>query len=89
MKRKNITLSESCIEKLNAMSKETGLSASELIRNSVDVYWKQIMPVKVTVHTVSAKEAKNVRVLVKTVSDKGREKIYQVKARRTSGQSHS
>jgi hypothetical protein len=44
MERKQITLSRMCLKKLKIMGKKTGLSASELIRNSVDVYFKEIMP---------------------------------------------
>lgn len=52
MKNKQVTLSEMCLKKLKLMGKKTGLSASELIRNSVDVYFKEIMPEesKKTVH---------------------------------------
>jgi len=52
MERKQVTLSELCIKKLKMMSKATGLSASELIRNAVDVYWEKIMPIKGVVKKV-------------------------------------
>ena len=41
MKRVNFTISEVEIKRLKALSKETGLSASEIIRRAIDEYWER------------------------------------------------
>jgi len=38
MKRTNIHLSEKQIERLKALSKETGLTVAELVRRAIDEY---------------------------------------------------
>ncbi len=39
--RANFYLSELEIKRLKAMSKKTGLSASEILRRAVDEYWEK------------------------------------------------
>jgi hypothetical protein len=41
MKRIDITVSEVHIKKLKTMSKKMGISASEVIRRSIDEYWER------------------------------------------------
>ncbi len=41
MKRTNIFLPQPTIDKLKALSKETGLSVAELIRRAVDEYLRK------------------------------------------------
>ena len=48
MKRINHHLTEEQIKKLKALSKKSGLSASELIRRALDEYFEKIKGVKRT-----------------------------------------
>jgi predicted DNA-binding protein len=41
MKRTNIFLPESTIDKLKALSDETGLSVAELVRRAIDAFLKK------------------------------------------------
>jgi len=40
-KRMNFYLTEIQVKRLQAMSKKTGLTASELIRRAIDEYWER------------------------------------------------
>jgi hypothetical protein len=40
-KRSNFYLTDIQVKRLKTMSKETGLTASEIIRRSVDEYWEK------------------------------------------------
>lgn len=41
MKRINFYLSKIQIERLNKLSKKSGLSASEIMRRAIDEYWEK------------------------------------------------
>jgi len=41
MKRVNFTISEVEIKRLKALSKKSGLSASEIVRRAIDEYWER------------------------------------------------
>ncbi len=41
MKRVNFTISEVEVKRLKALSKKTGLSASEILRRAIDEYWEK------------------------------------------------
>ena len=41
MKRVNFTISEVEIKRLKVLSKNTGLSASEILRRAIDEYWER------------------------------------------------
>ncbi len=40
-KRQNFYLTDVQVKRLQMMSKKTGLTASEIIRRAVDVYWER------------------------------------------------
>jgi predicted DNA-binding protein len=40
-KRTNIYLTDLQVKRLQTMSKKTGLTASELVRRSIDEYWER------------------------------------------------